>query len=65
MTLDAYLKAHPVTASDFAERIGVSPASVTRIRRGVQNITLELASRIVAATGGKVTLEDLATARAA
>lgn len=65
MTLDEYLRTHPVTAGAFAERIGMSAASVTRIRKGDQNITLDLATKIVAATGGKVTLEDLATAKAA
>lgn len=65
MTLDAYLKTQAVKASDFAARIGVSAASVTRIRRGDQNIPLSLANRIVTATGGKVTLEDLATSQAA
>lgn len=36
---------------------------MTRIRRGEQNISLDLATKIVAATGGKVTLEDLSMAR--
>lgn len=65
MTLDEYLASHPVTASAFAERIGRSAASITRIRQGKQALSLELAARIVAATGGKVTLEDLATQEAA
>lgn len=65
MTLDEYLRDHPITATAFADRIGKSAASVTRIRRGEQNISLELASRIVSATGGKVTLEDLAMTKAA
>lgn len=65
MTLDEYLKSTPVTAATFAERIGVSPASVTRIRNGGQNIPLKLAKEIVSATGGKVTLEDLAVGLAA
>lgn len=65
MTLDEYLKAHSITASTLAERIGKSSASVTRIRQGKQSLSLELAARIVAATGGKVTLEDLATQEAA
>lgn len=65
MTLDEYLRDHPVTAVAFAERIGKSPASVTRIRKGEQRLSLDLAAKIVAATGGKVTLEDLAIAQAA
>lgn len=65
MTLDEYLRTHPVTAAAFAGRIKVSPASVTRIRKGGQNIPLALAREIVTATGGKVTLEDLAVGLAA
>jgi transcriptional regulator with XRE-family HTH domain len=61
MTLDAYLRTHAVTGSEMAARLGISAASVTRIRKGGQNITLQMAQRIVTATGGKVTLEDLAT----
>lgn len=65
MTLDEYLRTHSVTASTLADRIGKSSASLTRIRKGQQALSLELAARIVAATGGKVTLEDLATQEAA
>jgi DNA-binding transcriptional regulator YdaS (Cro superfamily) len=65
MTLDEYLRSHPVTAASFAAKIGKSAASVTRIRKGDQNITLALAQKIVSATGGKVTLEDLAVPQAA
>lgn len=65
MTLNQYIDSHSMTGADFAKRIGVSAASVTRIRQGRQNITLELAQRIVAATGGKVTLEALAAKSAA
>lgn len=62
MDLDTYLKTSGVSGATFADRIGVSAASVTRIRRGGQNISLELAQRIVTATGGKVSLEALALA---
>jgi DNA-binding transcriptional regulator YdaS (Cro superfamily) len=62
MDLDTYLKTSGVSGSAFADRIGVSAASVTRIRKGGQNISLELAQRIVTATGGKVSLEALALA---
>lgn len=65
MNLDEYLASHDVTASAFAEKIGVSAASVTRIRQGRQNIPLSLAAKIVAASDGKVTLEALAMRSAA
>lgn len=63
MTIDAYLDAAGITASALAEAVGVSGPSMTRIRRGEQNISLDLANRIVLATGGKVTLEDLSMTR--
>lgn len=67
MQLDDFLKERTpaLTAAAFAERIGVSEGSLSRIRQGKQNITLQLAARIVEETEGKVTLDDLATALAA
>lgn len=65
MTLDAYLEAKHDTATELASRLGISGASVSRIRNGTQRLSLSLAARIVVATGGKVTLEDLALQEAA
>ena len=65
MTLEQYLTGKGDTATALAERCGISPASMSRIRKGEQNISLDLASIIVSQTGGKVTLNDLATGRAA
>jgi DNA-binding transcriptional regulator YdaS (Cro superfamily) len=65
MDLDTYLRTSGVSGTAFADRVGISAASVTRIRKHSQNISLDLAKRIVAATGGKVTLEALATGKAA
>ena len=65
MTLDQYLKDGKDTAAALSERVGISAASMSRIRKGGQNISLALAERIVRETGGKVTLECLAKARAA
>ena len=65
MTLDEFLGHKTMTATALAETVGVSAASIARIRKGDQNITLDLARRIVTATGGMVTLDDLATQRAA
>lgn len=65
MTLDQYLKTTSDSAAALAERCGISAASVSRIRKGEQNISLALASKIAAETGGKVTLADLAKALAA
>ena len=63
MTLDAYLRDTADTAEALASRVGTTGASISRIRRGEQNITLDLAKRIVAETGGSVTLDDLADVR--
>ena len=65
MTLDDYLRSSTDTATALAERCEVSAASMSRIRRGGQNISLALAQRIVSETGGQVTLDDLAIGLAA
>ena len=65
MTLDEYLRTADTNAAKLAEAVGISPASITRIRQGKQNIKLDLARSIVDKTGGAVTLNDLATERAA
>lgn len=59
MTLDQYLETTGMTAADFGEKINVSGASVSRIRKGEQNIRLDLAREIVNATGGAVSIFDL------
>lgn len=61
MTLDQYLTAGPDTASALAARCNISAASVSRIRKGGQNISLHLARTIEQETGGAVTVADLAT----
>lgn len=65
MTLDQYLRDASDTAEALATRVGISPASISRIRKGNQNISLSLANRIAHETRGLVSLEDLATDLAA
>lgn len=65
MTLDAYLEAKHDTAANLAGKVGISAASISRIRKGDQNIPLSLAFKITRATDGRVTLEDLAVEQAA
>jgi DNA-binding transcriptional regulator YdaS (Cro superfamily) len=65
MTLDTYLNSTPDSAAALAQRIGVSAASISRIRKGEQNISLALAMKIERETGGKVKLADLAKGFAA
>lgn len=59
MTLDQYFETTGTTAAEFGAAIKVSGASVSRIRKGEQNITLDLARDIVNATGGAVSIFDL------
>lgn len=61
MTLDQYLALEGITAAEFGTRCAppLSEASVSRIRRGNQNITKEVMIRIMAASGGKITAEAL------
>lgn len=59
MTLDQYLTDEGVTAAVFGQRLGMSEASVSRIRRGEQNITRDVMRRIIAASGGKITPDGL------
>lgn len=59
MTIDDYLKLHGITAAKFAEKIGISEASLSRIRRGEQNITRDLMRQIIEASEGKIGAEAL------
>jgi DNA-binding transcriptional regulator YdaS (Cro superfamily) len=65
MTLDQYLRLGKDSAAALADRCGISAASVSRIRKGEQNISLALATTIERETGGKVKVADLAKALAA
>lgn len=59
MNLDQYLTARGIKGMDFAAQLEISEASLTRIRRGEQNISRDLIRRIVEATGGAVTSDAL------
>lgn len=59
MTLDDYLSQPGVQAVDIAAEAGISEASLSRIRRGEQNISRDTIRALVAATGGAVTAEEL------
>jgi len=63
MTLDQYLTTAAITAADFGELVGLSGASMSRIRKGEQNITLDLAGLIEDKSGGKVRVADLLLTR--
>lgn len=59
MDLDTYLRDEGISGAEFAARLGLSEASLSRIRRGDQNITRETIRAIVEASEGRVTAEAL------
>lgn len=62
MTLREYLSGKGWGgAADLARNTGLSPTAVSQLVRGA-DVRLSTAARIVAATGGAVTLADLAHA---
>ncbi|MHB2169936.1 helix-turn-helix transcriptional regulator [Alsobacter sp. R-9] len=58
MTLDLYLTLHGMNATQFAEAIGVTPSTITRILRGERRPNLETLRKIARATDGQVKAED-------
>jgi hypothetical protein len=65
MTLDQYLNlSDSPTASEFGAKCEppISGASISRIRRGEQNITRETMIAIIRASGGLVTADGLVKA---
>jgi len=65
MTLDQYLSTAEITAAEFGGRCDppISEASISRIRRGDQNISRDVMLRIIAASDGKITAEGLLARR--
>lgn len=62
MTLDQYLSLPgSPTNADFGARCqpSLSGASISRIRKGTQNITVDTMRSIILASGGQVTAEGL------
>lgn len=62
--LEAYLAAQapPLPKCEFARRVGVSASALSRVFTGRRKHPgVEACLKIVAATGGKVTLEQLLT----
>lgn len=51
---------HRITLADLASRrdVGVSPAHLSEIERGVNGCSLDLAARLSRVTGGRVKVED-------
>jgi DNA-binding XRE family transcriptional regulator len=58
-TLAQYLKAHDMTQADFAARVGLHQATVSKIAAGSVGASLKTALAIHRATDGKVALHTL------
>lgn len=59
MTLDTYLIQTGTTGTEFATAVGLTEASVSRIRKGQQNISRDVMRRIIEASGRQVTAAGL------
>jgi|GEM_PF-3502435 len=59
MIIDEYLKKHNFKLYPWAKSKGISPEIITMYRKGRRGLSLETVAKIVAATGGEVTYEDL------
>lgn len=67
MTLDEFMatgRREPISDEAFAMEIGVSRATVSRLRRGKMAPSFDLAARIYEATGRKVSPNDFLASRA-
>ena len=58
MTLAEYLQQHDLTATSFAEQIGVATGSVSRYASGHRHPRPTIMRRIVQVTGGAVGPQD-------
>lgn len=58
MKLAEYLKTENIKPSHLASRLAVSPSTITRLAKERRVPSLDLAKKIAAATGGRVTLDD-------
>lgn len=63
MTLDQYLCSEGAPpAAEFAAKVGISEASLSRIRKGAQNVSRNVMRDIIMASGSKVTADSLVLA---
>lgn len=53
-----WLRRNNIGDADFASRVGTDRTTISRIRRGKQRPSLDLAGRIAAATKGAITAND-------
>lgn len=58
MNLKSYLEKERLTASEFAERVGVFPSTITRAAKGEAMPSPKLMKQIMDATSGAVSPND-------
>lgn len=56
--LDAFLEESGLTNAAFAERVGVSEATISRLRNGKQTPSWDLIQRITVETAGRISPND-------
>lgn len=62
MKLDSWLQEKGITAKGFAVEVGLTGASISRLRRGLQRPTLDTIEAIRTATDGAVDAVDFVRA---
>lgn len=60
--LTAYRRRHDLTLDTLADLAGTTKGNLSRIERGVHGASVPLMQRLVRATAGEITIEDLAAA---
>ncbi len=55
-----YLEARRITQAQFGARVGISKQHINNVVRGRARLSLPSALRVVTASGGEVSLADLA-----
>lgn len=62
--LKAWREANGVTLTQLSEKAGVLHTHLSMVENGKRSVSLKTGMKIVAATGGALTLEDLAPSAA-
>ena len=55
-----YLEGRRITQAQFSSRVGISKQQINNVVRGRSRLSMPSALRVVTATGGEISLADLA-----
>lgn len=58
--LQAYLAGRGISQAAFSTRVGISKQQINNVLRGRSRLSMPAALRVVTATGGEISLADLA-----